>query len=96
MHVGTDGPVEVQASASMLRQAVENLIDNAAIQGGPDGVEVGVHLDPTAGQVELVVADRGTAQRSSDGHGIGLFLVRASWTPPAGTARSRDAGAAAR
>jgi signal transduction histidine kinase len=76
VHVGADGPVEVQASASMLRQAVENLIDNAVVHGGPDGVEVGVHLDPTAGQVELVVANRGTAQHSPDGHGIGLFLVR--------------------
>ena len=76
VHVGADGPVEVQASASMLRQAVENLIDNAVVHGGPDGVEVGVHLDPTAGQVELVVADRGTAQHSPHGHGIGLFLVR--------------------
>jgi len=67
---------EVDASPTMLRQAVENLIDNAVVHGGPDGVEVGVHLDPTAGQVELVVANRGTAQHSPDGHGIGLFLVR--------------------
>jgi signal transduction histidine kinase len=76
VRVDADGPVHVQASATMLRQAVENLIDNAVVHGGPGGVEVGVHLDPAAGQVKVVVADRGTAQRSPDGHGIGLFLVR--------------------
>jgi signal transduction histidine kinase len=76
VHVDADGPVEVQASATMLRQAVENLIDNAVVHGGPRGVEVGVQLDRAAGQVEVVVADRGTAHRSPDGHGIGLFLVR--------------------
>jgi two-component system, OmpR family, sensor kinase len=76
VRVDADGPVEVRASATMLRQAVENLIDNAAVHGGPGGVEVGVKLDPAAGQVEVVVADRGTAQRSPDGHGMGLFLVR--------------------
>ena len=75
VHVGADGPVEVQASASMLRQAVENLIDNAATHGGPDGVEVDVRADPAAGQVEVVVADRGGAA-GAGGHGIGLFVVR--------------------
>jgi two-component system, OmpR family, sensor histidine kinase MprB len=67
---------EVQASPTMLRQAVENLIDNAAAHGGPDGVEVGVRVDRAAGQVEVVVADRGGAEASSGGHGIGLFVVR--------------------
>jgi signal transduction histidine kinase len=76
VRVDADGPVQVQASAAMLRQAVENLIDNAVVHGGPGGVEVGVHLDPAAAQVKVVVADRGTARRSPDGHGIGLFLVR--------------------
>jgi signal transduction histidine kinase len=76
VHVDADGPVEVQASATMLRQAVENLIDNAVVHGGPNGVEVGVQLDPAAGQVKVVVADGGAAQRGADGHGIGLFLVR--------------------
>jgi signal transduction histidine kinase len=76
VHVGADGPVEVQANASMLRQAVENLIDNAAAYGGPDGVEVDVRTDRAAGQVEVVVADRGAAAQAPGGHGIGLFLVR--------------------
>jgi signal transduction histidine kinase len=68
---------EVEASPTMLRQAIENLIDNAAPHGGPDAVEVDVQADPAAGQVEVVVADRGGPGRDApDGHGIGLFVVR--------------------
>ena len=68
---------EVEASPTMLRQAIENLIDNAATHGGPDGVEVHVTADPAAGQVEVVVADRGgAAADGTGGHGIGLFVVR--------------------
>ena len=67
---------EVEASPTMLRQAIENLIDNAAAHGGPDGVEVDVRADPAAGQVEVVVADRGDGADVPSGHGIGLFVVR--------------------
>jgi signal transduction histidine kinase len=67
---------EVEGSQTMLRQAIENLIDNAAVHGGPDGVEVDVRADPAAGQVEVVVADRGAAAEVPSGHGIGLFVVR--------------------
>ena len=67
---------EAEASPTMLRQAIENLIDNAATHGGPDGVEVDVRADPAAGQVEVVVADRGGAAADAGGHGIGLFVVR--------------------
>ena len=67
---------EVEASPTMLRQAIENLIDNAAAHGGPAGVEVDVRADPAAGQVEVVVADRGAAADVPIGHGIGLFVVR--------------------
>ena len=67
----------VEASPVMLRQAVENLIDNAAAHGGPGGVEVDVRADPAAGQVEVVVADRGPGSEAAPrGHGIGLFVVR--------------------
>jgi signal transduction histidine kinase len=76
VRVEADVQVEVEASATMLRQAVENLIDNAAVHGGPDGVEVDVRADPAAGQVEVIVADRGVAEASDGGHGIGLFVVR--------------------
>src|SRR4029453_15978662 len=85
------GPLaEVEASPTMLRQAVENLVDNAAAHGGPGGVEVDVRADPAAGQVEVVVADRGGAAAARAGHGIGLFVVRrfleeaggSSWVAP--------------
>jgi signal transduction histidine kinase len=71
-------PVGVRASATMLRQAVENLLDNAASYGGGDGVEVGVRAEPERGEVDVVVADRGLGAGRADtaGHGIGLFLVR--------------------
>jgi signal transduction histidine kinase len=77
VRVQASAEAEVEASPAMLRQAVENLIDNAAVHGGPGGVEVDVRPDPAAGQVEVVVADRG--QRAADvpsGHGIGLLVVR--------------------
>ena len=59
VRVRAEGRAEVDANPTMLRQALENLIDNAALHGGPGGVEVGVHPDPAAGQVEVVVADQG-------------------------------------
>jgi signal transduction histidine kinase len=68
---------QVEASPAMLRQAIENLIDNAAAHGGPGPVEVDVRADPAGGQVEVVVADQGGSGREADdGHGIGLFVVR--------------------
>jgi signal transduction histidine kinase len=68
---------EVEADPAMLRQAIENLIDNAAAHGGPGAVEVDVRADPAAGQVEVVVADHGgKGQDAAEGHGIGLFVVR--------------------
>jgi signal transduction histidine kinase len=76
VRVDADGAVHVPVSATPLRQVIENLIDNAAIHGGPDEVEVAVHADPAAGQVEVVVADRGGPRAPSDGHGMGLLLVR--------------------
>jgi two-component system OmpR family sensor kinase len=77
VRVQAGAQAEVEASPAMLRQAIENLIDNAAVHGGPGGVEVDVRPDPAAGQVEVVVADRG--QGGADparGHGVGLFVVR--------------------
>jgi len=76
VRVQAGGPARVEANPTMLRQAIENLIDNAAAYGGPDGVEVDVRPDPAAGQVEVVVADRGAAADAPGGHGIGLFVVR--------------------
>jgi signal transduction histidine kinase len=76
VHVQAGGQATVEANPAMLRQAIENLIDNAAVHGGPDGVEVDVRADPAAGQVEVVVADRGRAADTPAGHGIGMFVVR--------------------
>jgi signal transduction histidine kinase len=76
VRVQAGGPARVEASPTMLRQAIENLIDNAAAYGGPDGVEVDVRADRATGQVEVVVADRGAATQAPAGHGIGLFVVR--------------------
>ena len=67
---------DVDGSPTMLRQAIENLIDNAAVHGGLDGIEVDVRADPAGGQVEVVVSDRGAAAEVPSGHGIGLFVVR--------------------
>jgi signal transduction histidine kinase len=75
--VQADVQAEVEASPIMLRQAIENLIDNAAAHGGPGAVEVDVCAGPAAGQVELVVADRGgSGEDAISGHGIGLVVVR--------------------
>jgi signal transduction histidine kinase len=77
--------ITVAASATMLRLAVENLLDNAAGHGGATGIEVTVRADPDRGEVDLLVADRGTTEASGGlptasgvraGHGIGLFVVR--------------------
>jgi signal transduction histidine kinase len=85
---------EVEASPTMLRQAIENLIDNAAVHGRPAGIEVDVHADPAAGEVEVVVADRGGAEASPGGHGIGLFVVRRLLDEAGGTSwvAARDGG----
>jgi signal transduction histidine kinase len=77
VRVQAGATAQVEASPAMLRQAIENLIDNAAAHGGPGPVEVDVRADPQAGQVEVVVADQGGGgQAAGDGHGIGLFVVR--------------------
>jgi two-component system sensor histidine kinase TctE len=85
---------EVEASPTMLRQAIENLIDNAAAHGGPGGVEVDVRTDPAAGQAEVVVADRGGVEAPEGGHGIGLFVVRRLLDEAGGTSgvAPRDGG----
>jgi two-component system, OmpR family, sensor kinase len=85
---------EAEASPAMLRQAIENLIENAAAHGGPGGVEVDVRADPAAGQAEVVVADRGAAEAPGGGHGIGLFVVRRFLDEAGGTSwvAPRDGG----
>jgi signal transduction histidine kinase len=69
VRVRAEGRAEVDANPTLLRQALENLIDNAALHGGPGGVEVGVHPDPATGQVEVVVADQGRGAAARGGPG---------------------------
>jgi signal transduction histidine kinase len=85
-------PLVVRANATMLRQAVENLLDNAARHGGAGTVEVAVRPGAGRREVDIVVSDggaggvRGTPggcpgqpgelPQGPSGHGIGLFIVR--------------------
>ena len=68
-------PLWVRADQAMLRQAIENLLDNAVAYGGPDQASVRLHADHARGEAELLVADRGRGRRGG-GYGIGLLLVR--------------------
>ena len=61
--------VAVRASATMLRQAVENLLDNAASHGGAADIEVTVRADPDRGEADLLVADRGPEGSGRGGPG---------------------------
>ncbi len=76
-----DVPITVKASPTMLRQAVENLLDNAARYADAGPVQVDVRPDTDAGLVEVVVADRGpgpalaAAIGRRSGYGLGLFLL---------------------
>jgi signal transduction histidine kinase len=76
-----DVPIAVKASATMLRQAVENLLDNAARYADAGPVQVDVRPDTDAGLVEVVVADRGPgpplagAIGRRQGYGLGLVLL---------------------
>jgi len=76
-----DVPITVKASPTMLRQAVENLLDNAARYADAGPVQVDVRPDTDAGLVEVVVADRGpgpplaAAIGRRSGYGLRLFLL---------------------
>jgi two-component system sensor histidine kinase TctE len=71
-------PLVVRANPTMLRQAVENLLDNAARHGGAGSVEVTVRPGTGRREVDITVSDSGAggAGQESGGYGIGLFIVR--------------------
>jgi signal transduction histidine kinase len=79
---GSKRPLKVRSNPTMLRQALENLIDNAATCGAGEPVEVIVRYSMArrpAG-IEVLVADRGPGLGKAPAHrrsgGVGLPLVR--------------------
>jgi signal transduction histidine kinase len=80
---GSKRPLRIRSNPTMLRQALENLIDNAAIcgSGAPVDVVVRYSIARRLPGIEVLVADRGpglgraSATRRSGG-GVGLQLVR--------------------
>jgi signal transduction histidine kinase len=73
------GPLWARTDAVLLRQALENLIENAHRHG--DGTPVEVVVRRLSGNgIEVLVMDRGPgmgkAGRRRDSHGLGLALVR--------------------
>ena len=79
---GSKRPLWVHSNPTMLRQALENLIDNAATCGAGAPVEVVVRYSMArrpAG-IEVLVADRGPGLGRAPAHrrsgGVGLQLVR--------------------
>jgi len=79
-------PLWVRANPAMLRQAIENLLDNAVTHGDRDQASARIHADRERGEVEILVADRGQSRPGDHhgnhpgsrpgGYGIGLLLVR--------------------
>jgi signal transduction histidine kinase len=80
---GSKRPLRLLTSPTMLRQALENLMDNAATCGAGRPVEVVVRFSMARRQpgIEVLVADRGpglgkAAASRRAGQGVGLPLVR--------------------
>jgi len=73
------GPLWARTNGVLLRQALENLIENAHRHGGGTPVEVVVRRSPGGG-VEVLVMDRGPGMGKAglrrDSNGLGLALVR--------------------
>jgi len=83
--------IEVTGDRTMIREAVSNLIDNALKHGGPGLSEIQTHLEPSPGEITVVVKDNGIGlsdaqihtalqrfgqvSESSEGSGLGLPIV---------------------
>jgi len=84
--------VAVRASATMLRQAVENLLDNAVSHGGAADIEVTVRSDPDRGEVDLLVADRGPEGSGEPQGGAPEDRSEGSGEPQGGAPEDRSEG----
>lgn len=82
-------PLWVRANHATLRQAIENLLDNAVTHGGSGQASVRLQADHARGEAELLVADRGRGERGG-GYGIGLLLVRRLLDASGGRSRVRE------
>jgi len=75
-------PLWVSANPAMLRQAIENLLDNAVTHGGRNQASVRVQANQQRAEVEILVADYGRGRGGGKlpdhggGYGIGLLLER--------------------
>jgi signal transduction histidine kinase len=94
---GSKRSLRIRSNPTMLRQALENLIDNAATcgMGAPVDVIVRFSVARRLPGIEILVADRGPglgrapASRRSGG-GVGLQLVRKFVQEASGRLWSRD------
>jgi signal transduction histidine kinase len=100
---GSRRPLRLRTNPTMLRQALENLMDNAATCGAGRPVEVFVRLSVSRRQagIEVLVADQGpgfgkAAASRRPGQGVGLPLVRKFAQDSGGRlwCRDRDGGGA--
>ncbi len=79
---GSGRALRIRSNPTMLRQALENLMDNAATCGSGNPVDVVVHFTVSRGLpgIEVLVADRGPglgrAPANRRSGGVGLQLVR--------------------
>ncbi len=84
------GPLPVRCDAVFLGEALENLIDNALVHGGPDNDEISVEVAAQNGEAAVTVRDTGIGikqeeteiafsrfgqVRPAEGSGLGLAIV---------------------
>ena len=97
----------LRADPVRLRQAIDNLVENAVVHGGPDDGDVVVTAAVERGELVLAVADSGPGippehharvfetgvrlQRDRPGAGLGLAMARAIAEAHGGTLELRSA-----
>ncbi len=101
-----EGGAAVVQDRMMLEQIVTNLVNNAVAHGGP-GVAIRIEVEIVGSNVEVRVLDDGPGvstenadrifdcfnrRRGSEGHGLGLYIVRRVAAVLGGTVRLDDTG----